>query len=191
MKTKLILLAGATCAGVLFAGPAHASDWYGALRVGEADARAETGGFGLDLEGDAYEAALGLAFGNGLRIEGSVDQTDVSANLMGLPIDGEATTYAISAELDFNRDGKLRPFIGAGYHYTEADVSILSGILSDSGDGSGWHGDLGLAYTFANGITAEARYRGSLGEPTEVDFDAIGPVDLDMERVTIGFRANF
>lgn len=130
--TKAALIIG-LMTGV--AGTAHAEGWYGRADVGASvggDMFFSTDGGSVTLDMDEnfhVSGAVGKAMGNGLRIEGELsyranDLVPLADNLdVG---DITAFTGMVNAYLDFNREGTIRPYVGAGVGYAKLEIDAVN-----------------------------------------------------------------
>lgn len=170
-------------------GSAQAQDsgWYvrgdlGASFSGELDADQT-----MDLDdGWVVGGGGGYAFGNGVRAEGEMlyMQNDVES-----ASEGESKTLAGFANVmyDFNRQGRIQPFVGAGIGF--ARVELQDGAIDDDDIGFAYQAKAGVAYKINDKLTAEAAYR--YMRVTEVEFGSGASSldgDLDSQAVTIGLR---
>lgn len=182
---KRFLLAGAAaCAGVLIAGPAHASDLYGAVRVGTAlDNEASAFGTSLDLsDGRSIAGAVGVSFDNGLEFELGVEHATANLNLGFADFDAEATTPYLNAHFVFFRQSAgLRPYAIVGYVRPEADVGMALGSIE--GDGDGWQYGAGVTFPLA-GVRGDVRL---LMRSTDLSFNGTD-VEHDALRAEGGIR---
>ena len=191
------LLLGAT-ALVVLAAPALASaqGWYGSLTGAysldggvDFDAPANPTGpgaspymIGNGAKGDGGwggAAALGYAFQNGFRVEGELAngfadfKDDGVASTLGA---AQTWTAMVNGLYDFNRDGKIQPFVGAGigaarvkakaYSYDRgvtgaaAALSRASAVeVNDSDTAFAWQLIAGLGLKLTDQLTADLSYK--------------------------------
>jgi outer membrane protein OmpA-like peptidoglycan-associated protein len=134
-------------------------------------------------KGIGVYTALGYAYGNGFRTELEFSYRDNDARqwvgdgvtFSGFPeptLDGDMSSYALMANLiyDFNQDGFLNPYIGAGAGYARLDADLvgvnpvaignLSPLLVDDHDWNfAYQGIAGLAIRIAEGLALDISYR--------------------------------
>lgn len=184
------------------AGLAWAADgWYGRIDAGySVDGAVETDNGDFDFDNDwSGHVGLGYAFKNGFRLEGegAYRQNEFS------DIDGDATATAAMANVyyDFNRDGAVRPYVGAGVG--GAKVEVESPLVSfDDGDTvvayQGMAGievplsrraslDVGYRYFSAPDIAADGRVPNDDGGFSPGRFEG----DYVHQAVTLGLRLKF
>jgi len=159
MKTSLkTLLVGAVLLGAS-AGAACAQDagWY---------VRGDVGGtFQGKIDGspkakadDGWIGAVGAGYdlGNGFRAEGELAYLD--SDLKG-PAGGDAKTLGGFANVyyDFNRQGAIQPFLGAGVGF--ANVKADNRLVDDDDTGFAYQAKAGVAYKVNDRWTGELAYR--------------------------------
>lgn len=93
-----------------------------------------------------------LPWGLGLEIGASYSEEDATGEVDSIDVDLDATTVEgyIGARKTFREEHNLRPYIGAGFSYTQASFEgDGDGVDFDDDDGSeGVYARLGLAYHF-------------------------------------------
>ncbi len=188
MKTKYIAPIAAVLA--LTSGSAMAQDagWYvrgelGASTSGEVDDASQ-----IDLDdGWVVGAAGGYAFSNGIRAEGELLYLGNDIDSLS---DGETSAVGVFANIayEFNQQGRIRPFVGAGLGF--AQVNFEDGVVDDDDIGFAYQAKAGVAYDINDRLTAEVAYR-YIGV-TDLEFGSGGPspIDGDYENqaVTVGLR---
>lgn len=190
MKTKYIAPIAAVVA-LAASGSAMAQDagWYvrgdlGGSTGGELDA--DSGPIDLD-DGWLVGGAGGYAFSNGVRAEGELLYMD---NDLDTVSEGDIATLGAFANIayEFNQQGRIRPFLGAGVGF--AQVNYDDGVVDDDDIGFAYQAKAGVAYDINERMTAELAYR--YLNVTDVEFGSGGasPVDgdYDNQAVTIGLR---
>lgn len=159
---------------------ADASEWYGALRVGQT---INTDVSGISFEdGEAYGAGLGTSIGP-VRVEGGVSRLSGDLNFGGPSIQADALDYHATAYLDLPVGENASLFAGAGVDYVDAEALFFGNSID--ANGTGYHWAVGGAYRLRDGLMLEARYRQI---EADVDADFIGDVDLSASELTLGLR---
>lgn len=189
MKTTGKYLTAAGLAALAMAGistQAHAANLYGAVRAGSSfDAEAAASGVTLNMDdGEILEAGAGLAFDNGLRLELNAGRESTGLSFGGLDLDADGVFYGGAVALDFNRTGKIRPFVQAGYHQSPGAEINLGPLFSDEASGEGYSYGGGVTIDVLDHMDVELRL---LHRETELDFDALGQsVDYSSTVLTAG-----
>ncbi|MEZ6024235.1 MAG: outer membrane beta-barrel protein [Hyphomonadaceae bacterium] len=174
--------AAALMAGV--ASKAEATEgWYGRAEVGYS-VDGEFTSFGSS---DAYEddwmgdAAFGYAFQNGFRTEGELAYR--SNELFGDDI--EVTSLMGNLYYDFNRDGRFRPYVGAGVGVGHIE------FFGEDDTGFAWQVMAGIGIPLSERLTLDLGYRHF--EMGEAELELDGPTDVEYEQdaVTLGIRWQF
>jgi len=185
MKTTALVAAVAVAA--LTGAPALAQDWY--VR-GDVNAAPNTR---LDstpkLKGDDGWG-VGLAFGreyeSGFRAEAELVHLKNDAK-NALADDHETMGGFVNAYYDFNKDGALQPFVGAGVGV--ARVKVNGGPYHDRDADFAYQLKAGLGYRLSEKLTGEVAYR-YIGAPG-LKFRS-GPSeakgDFRAQAVTVGLR---
>jgi OmpA-OmpF porin, OOP family len=186
-------LQGATAvAAVMLAAPFAATaeeGWYGRVDAGYGfDGSLDIGGtqigspltpptapparFGDDLEFDGdWMASVGLGYGfqNGFRLEGEVAQryNDIARSAtVDDGADARAWTAMLNGLYDFNRSGRVNPYIGVGAGIARVDAGAArnAGLtggaqFDDSDTGFAWQGLAGVGFKLTERLTADIGYR--------------------------------
>jgi opacity protein-like surface antigen len=184
---KATALAAAATAAALASTPALAQDWY--VR-GDVSANFNTrldsspplrghDGWGLDV-------GVGRDLGSGFRADGEVVYLK-SEGRDGLSDHQKAVGGFLNGYYDFNKDGALQPFVGAGVGV--AHVNIDGGPYRGHDTGFAYQAKAGLGYRFSDRLTGEVAYR-YLGAPDlrvgDNPFEAKG--DFRAQTVSVGLR---
>jgi outer membrane protein OmpA-like peptidoglycan-associated protein/outer membrane protein W len=165
-------------------------------------------------------AGVGFGYGldNGLRFEGAVGyrggDLDVSDTIGGtapgttVNPDGTAAIMdvMINGIYDFNKDGTIRPYIGAGVGGTRIrakasnrtvgaapNLSATNGF-TDTAAGLAWQGLAGIGFKLSDRLTLDLGYKYFTAEELEFDGKHTGPdytVDYTDHTATIGLRYAF
>ncbi|MEL6363435.1 MAG: OmpA family protein [Pseudomonadota bacterium] len=206
---------------MLIAAPAAAQNYkgfYGSVLAGlnmadEQDADYLSNGE-FDYEGgSAVGAAIGYAYGGGLRGELELmNRSNDVDSVLGLgAVDGETDVTSLMVNAVYDLDiagGAIVPFIGAGVGYARAKTEISAGAgdtltalgVSES-DGSGaWQAFAGLAIPLADNLSIAAQYRyfsamdgfdydnsGVIGAPPAVTVNG----DYDVQTILASITWNF
>ena len=217
-KLKRTLALAALVAGASSA--AHATEgWYGRGDVGysfdgETDLGNSTSTYpwgDSTLEHDwSQHLGLGYAFQNGFRLEGELghrfNQIEPTPTI---DAGGDVHAWSAMANLfyDFNRGGRLEPYIGVGvgaarlnYNvndhssttYAEGEDTVLAyqGLVGFAiGLGEQWDLDIGYRYFVAEGAEGDGRdlIPGSVITSTPFTTDA----DYEHQALTVGLRYQF
>lgn len=200
------------------------------LLLSTAAARADgwyVGGFGSYAEADdvRFGTALGtvtttfdsttgfgLLFGRefgSLRLEAELGLGDFDVRdhiLAGDALPGptgklETRTYLVNAAYDFNRDGRVNPYLGAGVGLADADlkgfgVAPVPDVLDDGDQAFAYQLLAGIGFRVGDDWTLFADYRYLVADGLSVTVSpAAGGVasDVDFEsgNLTFGFRYGF
>jgi OmpA-OmpF porin, OOP family len=197
-------------------GGAQATEgWYGRLDAGRSidgtvDGSVSDGvlnaPFTTDLEEEWMGAAgLGYAMRNGFRLEGELsyrqndwgpavlDQFETSGS-------GDATSLAVMGNLlyDFNRDGRLQPYLGVGVGAARINLA-LNGAGESEDTTLAYQGMAGIAYAVTDRLTFDVGYRYFMAPDVDASeaFSSIGianadaKVDYEHQAVTLGMRWQF
>jgi opacity protein-like surface antigen len=184
---KATALAAAAAAAALSSTPALAQDWYVRgdvsanfdTRLDSSPALKGHDGWGLDI-------GVGRDLGSGFRAD---------AEALYLKSDGhdrltdhhKTVGGFVNAYYDFNKDGALQPFVGAGVGVAHVNIDGVSYRGHDTGFAYQLKG--GLGYRFSDRLTGEVAYR-YLGAPDlrigTTPFEAKG--DWRAQTVSVGLR---
>ena len=193
---------------------ASAQSWYGGV----------FGSFS-DTDDTAFETALGtvtttfdsdmsygLVFGydtSRVRIEGefSLREGDVKDHILGgdaLPgPTGEASSLSLLANViyDFNRDGAVQPYIGAGLGYTDVElesfgVAPIPDVLNDSDSSFAYQLIAGIGIALGDDWDLFLDYRWFVADSLDLTVsDAAGAltseVDYEVQDIVFGIRYSF
>ncbi len=192
------LLYGATALAAVLgaAAPAHATEgWYGQGNIGysfDGSVDGDIGGIASesDLDDDwMASGALGHAFDNGFRLEGELSYR---GNDLEDAADGEATAWGALLNLiyDFNREGTIQPYVGAGVGV--ARVSIDSGAIDEEDTVLAYQAMAGVGFALSERLVLDLGYRYFAApegeyEATPLAYDA----DYDHHAAVIGLRWQF
>ena len=157
----------------LMALPALAQEWFvraGATYVDPSSDNGKLAGLPADISSDTQ---LGITFGYHLNPNVAFELLAAtpfshSVSLQGL---GKVANFkhlppTLNVQYYFMPEGKVSPYIGAGFNYTmvyDVDaVGALAGQNVEIGDSWGLDGQLGLRFNFSNDwdMTVDARYIG-------------------------------
>lgn len=188
MKTTALVAAAAVAA--LTSAPALAQDWY--VR-GDANATFESR---LDstprLKGDdgwGVGLALGREYDSGFRTEAEIVHLKNDAK-DALADDHKTLGGFLNAYYDFNKEGALQPFVGAGVGV--ARVKVNGGPYHDRDTNFAYQLKAGLGYRLSDKLTGEVAYR-YVGAP-DLKFrntPAEAKGDFRTQAVSLGLRYRF
>lgn len=170
-KSGFVLLIAACC----IVQPALAEDtaWFvraGATYVDPASDNGDLAGLPADINSNTQ---LGITFGYQLTpniafelLAATPFSHDVSLQGLGKVAEFKQLPPTLNIQYIFMPDGKVSPYIGAGFNYTMVydvkAVGALAGEDLEIGDSWGMDGQLGLRFNLSNNwdITVDARYIG-------------------------------
>jgi OOP family OmpA-OmpF porin len=186
---KTMIIAAAATSALAFSGTAHAQDtgWYvrgelGSTFEGQLDADPS-----VDFDdGFLASVAIGRDYLFGMRAEGEVLYLDNDINGSA---NGDASALGVfaNAYYDFNRDGRIQPFLGAGIGMAKVDYN--DGLIDDDATEFAYQAKAGLSYKISDQLTGDLVYRylqvtdlklGSGSSTIEGDYDT--------QAVTVGLR---
>lgn len=168
---KSILL-GAAAAAALVSAPAWAQEgpyikgmvgygWTSDLDVNVRDDEE----FDVEAEGDLrYLLGAGYRFGNGWRSDVDVvyRENDLGS-VTGAPgaTSFEGYTVMLNGAYDFNRDGFVQPYLGAGVGFNQTEVTVADGVFRGTSDEQRTAGQVfaGLGFDVTERISATVEYR--------------------------------
>jgi OOP family OmpA-OmpF porin len=201
--TKTVALAAMMAAG---ATAAHATEgWYGRADVGySTDGSVDLGADDLDLDNDwTQHLGLGYALQNNFRLEGELGHRFNNFGT-GVLDDGDVHVWSgmLNGFYDFNRGGRIEPYIGAGIGAARLNLSAVAGPISVHDDDTvlAYQAMVGLAIGITERLDLDIGYRYFVADGGEFDgvFDSEGgdtaiTVDGDYEQqaVTVGLRWQF
>jgi opacity protein-like surface antigen len=150
----------------------------------------------IELDGGAlFGAAAGVDFGY-LRFEAGVDRSEAELSLPTATIDfgffeftspdtleTDSTTWHVTAYGELPLGDSFTAFGGLGLDYVETEANLAGQGVS--GDGDGWHYEVGGAYEVADGITLEASYRVT---SANIEFDDDFDVETESQALRAGVR---
>lgn len=198
------------------AGAAHADGWYAGGFVAPV-AEAEDIDFGTALGtvtttfdgGDlGWGAVVGYEAGS-WRIEGewSAREFDVDDHILGgAALPGptgtlEAQSLFVNALYDFNRDGTVSPYLGAGAGWTDADldgfgVAPVPQVLDDGDSGFSYQAIAGVGFNLGESVTIFADYRFLWAPGLEVTVTpgagaVTSDIDVEAQSLQAGVRFRF
>jgi OOP family OmpA-OmpF porin len=207
-------IALAALLSALGSGAANATEgWYGRIDAGySVDGQLDgevsdlsSGPFDPDLDDD-WMAGLGFGYGfqNGFRAEGELSYRTNEWGPYDQPspvddtLEGEAVAWAAMANLfyDFNRGGRLQPYVGVGVGGAQVDVSIDTPGYSSADDTVlAYQGIIGIGWQVSERATIDLGYRYFVAPEVDIS-DAFGApftseVDYEHQAVTLGLRWQF
>jgi OOP family OmpA-OmpF porin len=198
------------------AGGAQATEgWYGRVDVGSSidgslDGSVSDGiisePFSPDLEEEWMGGVgLGYAMRNGFRLEGELsyrqnDWEPTALPAFGTGASGDATSLALMGNLlyDFNRDGRLQPYLGVGVGAARVNIGIDAAQESEDTTVA-YQGMAGISYAATERLTFDLGYRYFMAPDVDASeaFSSIGianadaSVDYEHQAVTVGMRWQF
>lgn len=188
MKTSALVAAAAVAA--LTSAPAFAQDWYVRGDVNATfDSKLDST---PELKGDdgwGVGLALGREYESGFRTEAEVVHLKNDAKNL-LADDHKTLGGFVNAYYDFNKEGALQPFVGAGLGV--ARVKVNGGPYHDRDTGFAYQLKAGLGYRLSDKLTGEVAYR-YVGAPDlklgSGSTQAKG--DFRTQAVSVGLRYRF
>jgi len=188
MKTTALVAAAAVAA--LTSAPALAQDWYVRGDVSAAfDSRLDStpklkgdDGWGLGL-------ALGREYPSGFRTEAEVVHLKTDAT-NALADDHKTLGGFVNAYYDFNKEGALQPFVGAGLGV--ARVKVNGGPYHGRDTDFAYQLKAGLGYRLSDKATGEVAYR-YVGAPDLKLGSGVSQAkgDFRAQAVSVGLRYRF
>jgi len=134
----------------------------------------------------------------GVLITGSAN---LGASVAAIVADGQGDSdtwaFMANAYYDFNKDGTISPYLGAGIGYASTNTVFSPsgvGVADTDNSGLAYQGIAGINYNVSEswGVFLDYRYFVSDAEETEL---SLLPATLDVENtahlVSLGFRFNF
>jgi OOP family OmpA-OmpF porin len=204
--TKTVALAALMASGATVAQATEG--WYGRADVGySTDGNVDLGDGGeFDLENDwTTHLGLGYAFQNNFRLEGELGHRfNNFGEDVGLD-DGDVRVWSGMLNLfyDFNRGGRIEPYIGAGIGAARVEaVATEHPILyvDDQDTVLAYQAMVGLAIGITERLDLDVGYRYFVAEGGEFDGQAdigngLDPItvdgDYEQQAVTVGLRWQF
>lgn len=212
LKQTLAIAALMTCV----AGASQATEgWYGRLDAGRSVEGSldgsvsdgiSTAPFSPDLEDEWMGAAgLGYAMQNGFRLEGELshrnnDWGPADLNQFETTVTGDASSWALMGNLfyDFNREGRLQPYLGLGVGAARVKVGI-NGAQESEDTRFAYQGMVGIGYAATERLTFDLGYRYLMAPDIDASeaFSSMGIVNADSsvdyqhQAVTLGVRWQF
>jgi outer membrane protein OmpA-like peptidoglycan-associated protein/outer membrane protein W len=202
MKLKLLRTLALAALMAATAGVAHATEgWYGRADLGwSIDAELDVDGGSFDFDHDLSEhLGLGYAFSNGLRLEGEVAHRFNDFQ----DLDGHARAWSAMVNLyyDFNRGGRVEPYIGVGVGAARVEAKGAVGPISfdDEDTVFAYQGAVGFAVALTEQLDLDIGYRyfeaPDAGFNGAVDFEGPEPFNFDgdysHQAVSVGLRYQF
>lgn len=204
------LMASATSAACATEG------WYGRIDAGyTGDANLDVeplttgaGVFGGDVgfdESAVVMAGIGYAFANGLRLEGEVTHAPPVRRIDAVIYSGSVQATALMANLyfDFNGDGGIRLYFGAGIGIARMDAELAdaAGVASfdDDSTGAAYQAMVGVAFSISERLDLDIGYRRFAVPDVSFDGVALSPsaaarefdADYAHQSITLGLRWGF
>ncbi|MBY0563671.1 MAG: OmpA family protein [Hyphomonadaceae bacterium] len=173
---------GRVDAGYGFDGELEVEDYYIEEEISPQQHNSSTS-FGLE-NGWMGDVGLGYGWGNGFRAEAELayrsnDVEDVDEEVT-------ATSALLNLLYDFNREGKVRPYVGAGVGYAQVEAG------DEDESNWAWQGLAGLGFPINSQLTFDLGYRYFTVPELEVD-GGFRTVDAEYthQAVTVGLRYQF
>jgi OOP family OmpA-OmpF porin len=154
-------------------------------------------------DNEMYSVGAGYGFNNGFRLEGEFASRDneFDGTIGPFFIFGDANVTSVMANLyyDFNRDGRIQPYLGVGGGVGRHDIDgavFLSAIDSDSTDYA-YQGLAGVNWQFTDNWSVDVGYRYFTIPEADIDTFVIaiplGTVEESYvhQAVTVGLRYTF
>jgi OOP family OmpA-OmpF porin len=149
---------------------------------------------GNDWMGDV---GLGYAFQNGFRAEGELAYrtNDWKGDLFESSLNGRVNAWSAMANLyyDFNRGGRVQPYVGVGAGAARVRLSVAGGG-NDSDTVFAWQAMVGIAFALTDQWDLDVGYRYLRANSVDVS-QAFGgadsSVDYQHQAVTVGLRYQF
>ncbi|NDC58558.1 MAG: porin family protein, partial [Alphaproteobacteria bacterium] len=177
---KKVLQGATAIAAVMIAAPSAmaAEGWYGRADAGytvDGEAKLDKspgfGGTGTLSNEWTQHLGLGYKFGNGFRLEtelghrwNAIDATPATTT-SGIR-DGSDThvwTGLLNGLYDFNKAGRVHPYVGVGVGLARADLSAASPVpgtlVNDSDTALAYQGLVGLAFDVTERLALDIGYR--------------------------------
>lgn len=211
LKVKRVVALAALLAGV--SGVANATEgWYGRADLGYSfegsSDHTENGGVGFDFDIDhetdwSQHLGLGYAFSNGFRLEGELGHRFNQYNADDLNAvsldDGDVHAWSAMANLfyDFNRGGRIEPYIGVGVGGVRFNNTIRDGAITMGEEDTvlGYQGLAGVAIGLTEQLDLDVGYRYFAADGSTYELDDISGRTFDMDyqqqSVTVGLRYQF
>lgn len=211
MKTNGIRGFAALAITLLTAGAAAADGLYGGAFYASADQDDFDFGTALGTVTTTVDDGSGLGFVLGrelgsfrYELEWSMRDFDVRDHILGgaaLPgPTGEidATTYFFNGYYNFNAEGRVSPFLGAGVGYADAElddfgVAPVPAVLSDDDSGFAWQLIAGVDFKLNENARLFVDYRRITADGLEVTVTpgaggVSSELDVEMQSLNAGFR---
>jgi len=187
------------------ASPSHAQSAgpYASAAMGFSQMRdTDITGTGIDTKanhkpGFAAAAAIGNAFGNGIRaeVEGNFRQSGFD-NIGGAKATGHTTGWGLMLNglYDFSTGTNWTPYLGAGIGFNRTSASGASPVggtrVDDQDWGFGYQGIAGIAYKLSNeaSVFGEYRYAGTEGVNLTTNSGVNVDADTAEHRFLVGLR---
>ncbi len=194
---------------------ASAQEWYAGAFAGwnnTSDTEFETALGTIDTtfnKGAIWGLSGGYRLGNGVRLEGEVSWRDADVDnhkLGGAILDGskgaaKSRSFMANALYDFNRDGKVQPYIGGGIGWSKIDydsfgVDAVPDVLNDDDGVFAYQGIAGLSIGLSERFDIFGEYRYfKAQDPSVTTSEASGAVKTDIgyqsQDFVLGLRLSF
>ena len=196
-------------------GVASAQDWYMSAFAGwnnTSDTDFDTALGKIDTtfnKGTIWGLSGGYRLDNGVRLEGELSWRDADVDnhkLDGATLDGskgavKARSFMANVLYDFNRDGKVQPYIGVGLGYANIDydrfgVDAVPDVLNDDDGVFAIQGIAGLSIGLSERFDIFGEYRYfKANDPSVTTSEASGAVKTDIsyqpQDFVLGLRLSF
>lgn len=209
---KAGLSSAALLAGIAISlcGQAHASEgWYGRADIGHSTGgdmffSTSGGSVTIDMEdGWSQSVGGGYAFSNGVRIEGEISRraNDLEPLVDNLDEgDITATAGTLNVFFDFNRDGRIQPYVGAGLGFANLDLDAYNAanpeVIHDSDSVMSYQLMVGVGIVLSEQLTLDIGYRHF--EASDLEFDGtdsgiptVFSSDYNHQSLSAGLRWSF
>jgi outer membrane protein OmpA-like peptidoglycan-associated protein len=190
------------------AGAAHATEgWYGRADVGysiDGQLDVDQSSEDIGLDNDWMESiGVGYAFSHGFRVEGEFSHrfNDVETNTEVLDGDVRAWAAMFNLYYDFNRGGRLEPYVGLGVGAARLNASAVFNAGNDEFDDddtvAAYQAMAGVAIGLTDRLDLDIGYRYFYAPDAEFDGleDGVVPTtysaDYTHQAVTVGLRYQF
>ena len=214
MRLKSLVVG--VCLFVAAATAAHAEGWYvGGFVTPYTDADDIEFGTALGTVTTTFEGDMGfggVVAGREIgswRVEGEWSARDFEVEdhiLGGAALPGptgslDASSYMVNAIYDFNRDGTVAPYLGAGAGWTEVElddfgVAPVPQVLSDDDSGFAYQLIAGLGFNLGERWNLFVDYRLLVADGLEVTVTpgaggVTSEVDFETQSLQVGARFRF
>ena len=183
MKSIITAIAFAVAA---FAAPAAFADTYVGVGVGTNLSAVES--FDLD-DGAALDVTVGTSVATpvgDIRVEGQVARLSSDTDIVGLELNVNALEYSATAFYDIPVGTNVRPYVGAGFSYTDGSADVL--FTEIDATGYGYHLQGGFRTAVTDRVTADVGVRWAQKEIELSAFGSSADVDVEDVRLRVGFN---